>query len=228
MELATEHIPTGSVRKPDNYYREYSKMFAPFKDKPVRILEIGVQNGGSLHMWQEYFPNAEKIIGIDIDQQCKRFESDKIEIYIGKQEDKKFIDSIPGEFDIVIDDGGHTMKQQQSSFKFLFPRVKDGGLYVIEDLHTSYWSEFADSGYQSTIEWLKFIIDEIHFWAPKTPRGSLLAKISNSIRVRTGGRAQRPSDIKAKNIFQEWIRSIYIADSICFIEKGKTDRYKLD
>jgi demethylmacrocin O-methyltransferase len=91
-------------------------------------------------MWEAYFPNAH-IYGMDIVDPSAH-DTDRITTYIADQGDRNhlqgFIDAHGSEFDIVIDDGGHTMEQQQTSFGLLFPHVRPGGLYVIEDVHTSF------------------------------------------------------------------------------------------
>lgn len=211
----------GTIQKPQNYYQEYERFFAEKKDQKIRILEIGIEKGGSLYTWAEWFPNAE-IIGIDIDEECRKFKSDRVHIFIGDQEDTTFLDSIPGNFDIIIDDGGHTMGQQQTSFNSLFSRLNENGIYVIEDIHTSYWSKFGGAIYKgdSTIEFLKSLIEVMHFWAVNHPRVNFFHRIKWGIKRRLGF----PHNKNPKTYLQKWIRSIYIADSICFIFKGKTER----
>lgn len=104
------------------------------------------------------------ILGIDIDPNCRKFEENGIHIEIGSQEDPEFwhyIKNTYPPFDILIDDGGHTMKQQIVTFNEVFPSIKDGGLYLCEDLHTSYWQNYG-GGYQageSFIEYTKNLID---------------------------------------------------------------------
>ena len=202
----------GTIRKLANYYAEYDFMFAGYKDRPIRLLEIGVQGGGSLYTWKEFFPQAE-ITGIDIDELCQKYEGENIKIYIGSQEDSIFLKSVEdkeGPFDIVIDDGGHTMKQQIVTFNTLFPLLKEGGIYVIEDLHTSYWSEFGGKKGRtySAIGLIKKIIDGMHYWAIQSPRASLLNRIKNKI---------KPLQIKPSRY--DNVRAIYVADSIAFFLK---------
>ena len=206
---AAKNRKSGTLSKWENYFREYDAYFAEYRDRPVRLMEIGVQGGGSLSMWKEYFPHA-KIVGVDIDD-CSRFATSDISIYQGDQADPVFLASIPGTFDIIIDDGGHTMRQQQVSFQHLFPRVNEGGMYVIEDLHTSYWPEFG-GGY-TMMEFLKDLIDEMHDWARKSHRASFFRG-----RLRHFHRAKLPVD--------NGIRSITFADSMCFIKKDHVEKGK--
>ena len=217
------HLKTmGTLRKPNNFFAEYDFHFRDLREMSVRLLEIGVQNGGSLHMWKEYFPNAVEIIGIDVDERCKKFESGNVRVYIGDQEDIAFLDSIPGLFDVIIDDGGHTMTQQQTSFHRMFPKLKDGGIYVIEDLHTSYWKEFGGKRGRAgtTIEWLKGLLDDLHFWASDHRRVSWLYNMKFAIAERLG----LSQAVKPRSYIQEWLRSVSVSDSICFLKKGKIDR----
>ena len=83
---------------------------------------------------------------MDIDSRCKAFEEDGIEIFIGSQEDREFWRKLKTKIpkvDILIDDGGHTMRQQIVTFEEMFDFVKDGGVYLCEDLHTSYWKSYG-------------------------------------------------------------------------------------
>jgi 23S rRNA U2552 (ribose-2'-O)-methylase RlmE/FtsJ len=138
-------------------------------DGRLRILEIGVQNGGSLQMWRRYFGAAAVIFGIDIDPRCKEFEEDGCKIRIGDQSDPSFLNSVIDEMggvDIVIDDGSHIASHQFASFNVLFPLLAQDGIYICEDLHTSYWDDW-EGGYKRTgtfIEFTKDIIDHMHEW----------------------------------------------------------------
>lgn len=154
-----------NAKKEEHFIEAYQKHFTGLT--PKRVLEIGVQGGGSLKIWRDFFPEAE-IVGIDIDPLCKEHEGDHITVQIGSQSDVKFLESL-GDFDIIIDDGGHTMSQQQISMKWLLPQLREGGVYVIEDLHTSYWIQFKDIEH-STIEEIKSLIDDIHTYADQSER----------------------------------------------------------
>jgi hypothetical protein len=124
------------------YLDIYEKHFCGMKDKPIKMLEIGIFNGASLKMWEEYFSNAQ-IYAIDIDP--KRMQNyGRVKSFIANQENRESLLDVIGGIgfcDIIIDDGGHTMLQQQLTFGCLFPFVKSGGIYCIEDLHTSYWKK---------------------------------------------------------------------------------------
>ena len=152
-----------------HYFDIYHRHFAKFRNKKITVVEVGVFHGGSLQMWKEYFGKNARIIGVDIDPRCKDFKEDQIEIYIGSQEDRKFLRKLRNEvgpIDVMIDDGGHTMKQQITTFEEMFPAVVDSGVYLTEDLHTSYWRRFG-GGYKKAgtfIEYTKNLIDQLHHW----------------------------------------------------------------
>jgi hypothetical protein len=117
----------------------YERFFYPLKYKPIRICEIGIDKGESLRLWEKYFPKA-SICGIDIDD--KSFlNSKRIHTFVADQGSRsklrQFLRTYGGAYDIILDDGGHDMNLQQISFSYLFPSVKPGGLYIIEDVHTS-------------------------------------------------------------------------------------------
>ena len=104
-----------------------------------RLLEIGIYDGASLKMWEEFF-GFPTIVGVDIESK-KQYESLNIKTMIADQSDPtqllKCLE-VCSEYDIIVDDGGHTMQQQLVTIATLFPHLKSGGLYVLEDLHTSF------------------------------------------------------------------------------------------
>lgn len=161
---------TGNViHKWKHYFDIYDRHFQRYRNKKVTILEIGIYKGGSLGMWQQYFGDNCQIIGIDINPICKRFENEKIKVYIGSQEDRAFLQKIKAEIpkvDILIDDGGHMMDQLRISFEELYDMVDENGVYLAEDLHTCYWPSY-DGGYKrkgSFIEYCKNLIDQLNAW----------------------------------------------------------------
>lgn len=152
-----------------HYFDIYDHHFERFRDKEVVILEFGVAHGGSLQMWKNYFGKKARIIGVDIDPTCSKLVEKQVEIYIGSQEDSTFLKKLMsdiGTVDIVIDDGGHTVKQQNTTFDEVYSYVRDGGVYLVEDLHTNYWNEFGGGlRKQGTfIERSKGLIDELYAW----------------------------------------------------------------
>ncbi len=150
-----------------HYFDVYDRHFSKFRNTPVTVVEIGIADGGSLYMWKDYFGPQATIHGVDIDPRGLKIKDEQIHIHIGSQSDRDFLQSLVKQIptiDILIDDGGHTMLQQITSFEELFPHVSDAGVYLCEDLHTSYWPEYG-GGYknpQSYIEYSKNFIDVLN------------------------------------------------------------------
>ena len=142
-----------------NFVEIYERFFFQYMYKPIRILEIGIYNGDSLRLWNNYFRQA-SIFGIDIGPKSE-YDTDIIKTFVADQANRSqlqsFIDTHGGDFDIIIDDGGHYMNQQQISFGFLFPFVKPGGYYVIEDVHTSLPNIYREFGATQTVSTLSMI-----------------------------------------------------------------------
>lgn len=156
-----------------DYFRVYDRYFAKYRNTDVVMCEIGVCKGGSLQMWKKYFGRNATIIGVDIDERCKQLEEDQIHIEIGSQSEPQFWDGIRKKYpkiDILLDDGGHTMEQQIVTFENMFGHISDGGVYLCEDVHTSYWEEYG-GGYKkpsSYIEYTKNFIDDINAYHSET------------------------------------------------------------
>ena len=134
-----------SSKNISGFIQLYEKYFSLLKDFKINILEIGVENGDSLRIWREYFTNA-NICGIDIDK--KDFKIDNVDIRQGDQSNHTFLLSLINDFkkfDIIIDDGSHQAKHIITSFNFLFPYLSNTGIYVIEDLQTSYFPRYGGS-----------------------------------------------------------------------------------
>lgn len=192
------------IHKWQHYFDVYDRHFARFRGTDVCVLEFGVYQGGSLQMWKDYFGPQAKIYGVDINEHCKVAEEDQVEVIIGDQEDRAFLkslaESIP-RIDILIDDGGHKMRQQIATFEELFPHVQPNGVYLCEDLHTSYWESYG-GGYRkpgSFIEYSKDFIDSINAWL-----------------------ADQPDSLKVSE-FTRTVTSLHYYDSILVVEKGAHD-----
>jgi hypothetical protein len=157
------------IHKWKHYFEIYERHFSRFRGTEVIVVEFGVSQGGSLQMWKKYFGPKAKIYGIDINPHCKGLAEEQIEILIGNQEDRKFLKSLTKiipKIDILIDDGGHTMAQQINTYEEIFPFVDKNGVYLCEDLHTSYWPQWG-GGYKKRgtfIEYSKNFIDYINAW----------------------------------------------------------------
>ena len=153
-----------------HYYAIYDRYLRPLRRRPVRLLEIGIGYGGSLPLWQRYFGRSARIVGIDFNPDCARHARGNIHVEIGDQSDPVFLDRVArahGPFDVVIDDGSHAHAHQLTSFRTLFPHIRDGGFYACEDLCSSYWPEDFGGGVGvagSYVEFLKSLIDEINGW----------------------------------------------------------------
>lgn len=163
-ELAAKH---GTDKGPNDhmYTSKYSLYLEQYRDIEFNLLEIGVYNGSSIKMWKEYFPKA-NIVALDIDPRCKQYEEDRIDIHIGDQTDVKFLQDVfnkYGHFEVILDDGGHSWKQQIISFETLFPLLTLGGVYLIEDMHTSYRPQSIwDDYYITGITYFKNLVDSVN------------------------------------------------------------------
>jgi hypothetical protein len=150
-----------------HYFPIYDRHLAPYRDRAVKVLEIGVFHGGSLDMWQRYLGPSTELVGVDIDPQARLLADPGRTVVIGDQADPSFLESLVdeyGPFDVVLDDGGHTMDQQITSIETLFPTLNNGGVYIVEDSHTSYW-ESHGGGLEregTFVEWVKSRIDDLH------------------------------------------------------------------
>ena len=156
-----------NVHKWRHYFDIYTRHFEPYRSKPIKMLEIGVFRGGSLRMWKKFFHPDSVIIGVDIDKNCQQYEIADHQVYvrIGSQADPDFLAAVNkefGPFDIILDDGNHKTYYQVVSFTSLFrDALKDGGCYMVEDMHTNYWTSHVDTA-QSFIELSKQMVDMLH------------------------------------------------------------------
>jgi hypothetical protein len=154
--------PNLPIIKYKEYLDVYANHFNRFIGRHPLILEIGIHKGGSLEMWNFFFDGNCKIYGIDNSERCKQIPYLKklknVEVHIGDQEDPKFWESFKDKvpkFDIIIDDGGHTSKQQIVTFECMYDHMKDDGVYLCEDVHTSYWKEFG-GGLEKEISFVNY------------------------------------------------------------------------
>jgi GT2 family glycosyltransferase/SAM-dependent methyltransferase len=153
----------------EQYLPAYEAIFHGFLERqmPIRLLEIGVQNGGSLQIWSKYFPPGSTIVGIDRDPACAAFATEtNISVRIGDATNKDVLDRILGgaQFDVVIDNGSHRSDHVIAAFSACFGRLSPGGLYIVEDLHCSYHSSHG-GGFRlagSSMEWFKGLADAVN------------------------------------------------------------------
>ncbi len=155
------------IHKWTHYFPIYETHFARYINRPATFLEIGCGQGGSLQLWKRYLGPLAQIVGIDINESCGAFEEDQIAVRIGDQKDPQFLSKVLEEFgtpDVVLDDGSHMMADVTASFRYLYPRTAPGGVYVVEDLHTAYWTECGGGAGRegSFIELCKSLIDELN------------------------------------------------------------------
>lgn len=141
----------GCQKQVHEYAPGYEKFLAPLRtQRPCRILEVGVLHGASIKAWLEYFEHPE-ICCIDIRPQSRQAVPEGVRFFCGNSADRTFLERVlektGGDFDLIVDDGGHRMHEQQIALRVLWPAVRKGGVYVVEDLQTS----FAASGYNPAL-----------------------------------------------------------------------------
>ena len=164
-----ENHPHRLIHKWMHYFEIYDRHFSKFRNKPLSLIEFGVSHGGSLQMWKNYFGPQATIYGVDIDPRCAGLGEENITIIMGNQEDRASLrgikNSLP-KFDIIIDDGGHTMMQQIITFEEMYDHLNEGGIYLCEDLLTSYMSGYAGGcrAPNTFIEYSKKLIDQLNAW----------------------------------------------------------------
>lgn len=165
------------------YLVEYERIFGEYRDKPVTLLEIGVQNGGSLEIWSRFFTNAQKLVGCDINPDCARlvYEDPRIAVVVGDA-NSDAVQSIvllhAPVFDVMLDDGSHRSSDIVKSFARYFPHLADGGVFVVEDLHCSYWAEYEGGLFDpfSSITFFKRLADIVNHehWGIAKSRSDIL------------------------------------------------------
>ena len=177
------------VHKWHHYIPIYDHYFSNFRGRKIKFLEIGVGKGGSMQMWRKYFGNDAVIFGIDINPECKKFNTETEQVRIGSQIDESFLKSVieeMGGVDIILDDGSHEMKHIPKTLMYLFPHLNYSGIYMIEDLHTAYWKGYG-GGYYTSKNFFKFtkdLVDDIHHWYHlKKPKYSNISKDCSGIHV---------------------------------------------
>ena len=174
-ELFKEHTGEGII-KWSNYGPIYDKHFAPFREHNINILEIGVLKGGSMRMWEKYFPKA-NIFGIDINEECLQYQSDRTKIFIGDQSDVSFLRNVKAKIpriDILIDDGSHRAKDQKITFDEMYYHVRKPGVYLIEDIELNYWPSKDKDKPDNFMTYMKSKIDELNV------RRTMSRKVSES------------------------------------------------
>lgn len=211
-ELYSNH--TGYVSdKWELYLQVYESVLSSYKESAISLLEIGIQNGGSLEIWDKFFANAKIIVGCDIDQKCGelKYGSKKIKLAIGdinSKETQDLITDFSGQYDIIIDDGSHKSSDIINAFCSLFPRLSQGGIYVVEDMHCSYWKgwEGGLDEPKSSVTFFKSLIDLLNHehWE---------FELSMHLRLEELGFLSLEEDVLSE------IHSVKFYNSMCVIEK---------
>ena len=152
----------------------YEQLLAPYRGRAVTLIEVGVGDGGSLQMWRSYLGASARIIGIDLNPSAKCLESEGFEIIIGDQSDPDFwAERVvkAGPIDVLIDDGGHSSVQQIVTVACGLPHVRDGGVIVVEDTHTSYMpAEYPVYGRFGFMPFAQHVVDVLHARNPHVTR----------------------------------------------------------
>lgn len=162
-EIGLRH-GTDKASSHHDYLSHYESFLAPLRDQPITFMEIGVFQGSSLRTWKDYFPNA-AIVGVDIMPVCKRFENGRVRIELADQSNVEHLAQVAlrrGPFDVIVEDGSHIWDHQITSLRTLFPFVKNGGFYIIEDLQTNYGAmltKYKGAASESCVEFLKRWMD---------------------------------------------------------------------
>lgn len=136
---------TDKASRGHNFLFDYEFFLAPYVPTSFILLEIGGLSGASLRMWEEYFPSA-RIVCLDINPEVARHAAERVHVEIGDAGNAAFLTSMAEKYGnptVVIDDGSHRWDHQRIAFKTLFGKVAPGGVYIIEDLHTSFEPGFA-------------------------------------------------------------------------------------
>jgi cephalosporin hydroxylase len=194
-----------TTKNDHEYIQLYEKYLDSFRHQEINILEIGIDKGYSLNMWREYFTKA-KICAIDIID--RNISVPNTDIMIGDQSDYDFLKKITDKytsFDIIIDDGSHHSKHIIASFKYLFNYLNRDGIYIIEDLQTSYIPRFGGNRFNlnkknTSMNFLKRLTDSINYEHYDKPFFSNF-------------------------IFDGSVKSIYFHQNISFVTKGESKKF---
>lgn len=205
----------------ERYIDAYDAVLVPYSQKEVTLVEIGIQNGGSLEVWSKFFPNFRKIIGCDINPDCHKltYDNPNIHVIVGDANEDGVVEKIKaetaGSIDLIIDDGSHVSSDIIKTFIKYFPLLSDDGIFIIEDLHCSYWKEFEGGLYDpmSSMAFLKKLSDAInyeHWGYPGKKVNDLFHEFGQFL------------DIDVTSTPFDHIYSVTFFNSVCIIHKKKT------
>ncbi len=216
---------TGNVSdKWSSYLDIYDELFTPYKNQEIRLLEIGIQNGGSLDVWAKYFTQAQIILGCDVNERCARIEFDdpRIQLILGDSTSQETFDKIVEKsefYDVIIDDAAHTSENIVKNFLRYFDRLNSGGIYIVEDLSCSYWKEFDGGLFHpfSAVSFLKTLTDMVNFdhWGIPKKRTHVIKDFLKHYQV----------EVNENSLAGIW--SVTWFDSICIIRRKNLGEPKL-
>lgn len=202
LEISKKYI---THKTKQDFMHLYKNYFESFRNKKLNLLEIGIDKGNSLRVWREFFSNA-NIIGIDIEK--KDFKIDGVDFFIGDQSNLNFLKTVINKyktFDIIIDDGSHFTKHIITSFNILFPHLNENGMYIVEDLQTSYIPRYGGS---------RFKLNK------KNTSMNFFKRLSDSVNYE-----QYDKPFIKKNFYDGKIKSIHFHQNIIFVSKGNSINY---
>lgn len=199
-----------------HYTKVYADYFSPMKNEPLVFLEMGIYKGNSVKLWENYFPQA-TLHFIDINPSYIEYQSTRSHYHFVDQSNwlalHAFAKEVGQEFDVILDDAGHSSVAQIGAFQTLFPYVKSGGLYIIEDLHASYWQNYGGNGTMehpkagpgTCVHYLQSLVDDLNY---------------SSARTACADEAKVPPHIRQEfDYYQDHIESIHFHKSVCIIRK---------
>jgi 23S rRNA U2552 (ribose-2'-O)-methylase RlmE/FtsJ len=231
--------------KYDTYFPVYEELLSKYRGTDLVLVEVGVFNGGSLFMWREYLGPQARIIGIDLNPSAKIWEQHGFEIHIGDQACEDFWENFfekVGPVDVFIDDGGHTNLQQIATVHCAIEHIRDGGVLIVEDVHTSYFREFGNPWGRSFVGFATKIIDAVNSraaalathrerYAKCVHQVSFFESIvalhvntklcKKSSPTSNGGITQNASDFRYQGAIQSWLFS---AKNTLSVHKGVNSR----
>jgi SAM-dependent methyltransferase len=209
-------------QKCSTYFNQYEEKFSKYRKFPIKLFEIGIENGGSLEIFSKYFPEAELILGCDKDKNCEKLQYDEtnIKTIIGDANNEEIKNEVikHSKFDVIIDDASHGSIDTVSSFCNYFNYLKDDGLFVIDDLCCSYWKNWDGGIFYplSSINFFKKLVDIINHehWGVDRKKNWLLQRFALN------------SKIDLEKLALDQIHSIEFVNSLCFIKKKPSEENK--
>lgn len=198
------------------YLDEYDRLLSGRRNDDINLLEIGIQNGGSMEIWADYFPLALNLIGCDINPDCQRlrYADERVSVVVGDANldaTEARILALARRFDVIIDDGSHLSSDIVKSFVRYFPHLAEGGIFIVEDLHCSYWREFEGGLFDpdSSIKFLQALADVTNHehWGVSRSRADFLDSFA------------RRYGVSFNEELLAQVHSIEFVNSLCVIRK---------